>query len=139
MKKYLGLLGILLLLVSSILPIALLNKDWITLIPIFDNFDLQGGIWEWRDISAFAATYPIILIIILFFLMKKNLKVALPLIGVLFFILFFVLVSLFMTSTKVENFHGVDFSFSFGWIIILIGLILLIYSSVTNLKNKDVS
>lgn len=136
MKKYFGFVGLVLLFISSILPIASLNADWITIFPIFNNFELQGRIWEWRDISTFAVTYPIILILITFFYIKNKSKVVLPLIGVLFFMLFFVLVSLWMTNVKVVDLAGYSFSFSFGWIVILIGLILLIAGSIPDKKSS---
>jgi len=132
MKKNIVYTAVVVLFASAFVPLAKLGDSLITIFPVYDNLTIWNGLWEWRDISAFAITYPVMLILILVFAIKEKPKVIKPLTGILFVLVFFILVSVLMTSTKVDGFEDLTFSFGYGWIIILLGFGLLIYGFFSN-------
>lgn len=132
MKVYqlIGLIGILLLLICSFLPLAHLGDGVITIAPIFDNFDLEKSMWVWKDISAFAITVWITLVLCVFLSVKKYkpgflISASLNLVAILF-----IYFSVWLTSIKVEEFGNVEFKLCYVWIILSIGYVLLYYSGL---------
>ena len=132
MKKNIVFTAVVVLFASALVPLAKLGDSIITIFPVYDNFTILNGLWEWRDISAFAVTYPVMLILILVFAVKEKSNVIKPLSGILFVLVFFILVSVLMTSTKVDGFEDLSFSFGYGWIVILLGFGILIYGLFSN-------
>lgn len=132
MKKNIVFNAVVVLFASALVPLAKLGDSIITIFPVYDNFTILNGLWEWRDISAFAVTYPVMLILILVFAVKEKSNVIKPLTGILFVLVFFILVSVLMTSTKVDGFEDLSFSFGYGWIVILLGFGILIYGLFSN-------
>jgi uncharacterized membrane protein len=126
MKKNIVFSAVVVLFASAFVPLAKLGDSVITIFPVYDNFTIWNGLWEWRDISAFAVTYPVMLILILVFAVKEKSNVIKPLSGILFVLVFFILVSVLMTSTKVDGFEDLSFSFGYGWIVILLGFGILL-------------
>lgn len=126
MKKNIVFTAVVVLFASAFVPLAKLGDSVITIFPVYDNFTIWNGLWEWRDISAFAVTYPVMLILILVFAVKEKSNVIKPLTGILFVLVFFILVSVLMTSTKVDGFEDLYFAFGYGWIVILFGFGLLL-------------
>lgn len=133
--KLIGIIGILILIIGGFLPLAHLGDDVITIAPVYDNYDVAISLWVWKDISAFAITYGLTLLIC-FYLLLKNYKpgylisASLSLIAILF-----IYFSVWLTSIKVEEFGNVEFKLCYAWIIFIIGYVLMFYGGLKIKKN----
>lgn len=135
-SKLIALLGMIILILTVILPIGMIEDRIITLLPIYDNYNIDD-IWFWRDISAFAVTYFIMNIIAFVFLLKENFKVLIAVSVVQLILFFFILVALWMTDMKIEENFGLQvFYYGFGIIFILLGILLLAVASALLMKEK---
>lgn len=133
--KLIGIIGILILIIVGFLPLAHLSDEVITIAPVYNNYDVAKSLWVWKDISAFAITYGLSLIVC-FYLLLKNYKpgylisASLALIAIMF-----IYFSVWLTSIKVAEFGNVEFKLCYAWIIFLIGFILIFFSGLKIKKN----
>ncbi|MFC2133958.1 hypothetical protein ACFLTH_05020 [Bacteroidota bacterium] len=75
-------------------------------------------------------THYIALTIGIFLILKKN-RIGTIIIGVIFLInSFFILIAVWMSQLEAEIYNDIDFSFEFGWSLILIGIGLLLYAGI---------
>lgn len=137
-EKVLGIIGSLLLISSGFFSLASIDSKIITIFPVFDNFEVGESIWFWRDISAFAITFPLIALVSLYFVIKENYVGLFVISGIAFGVMFFILISVWMASEKSASIGGIDFSYDYGWIIILIGIALLIFDGFKIKKEQHI-
>lgn len=138
MKSYhaIGLIGIIILLISGFLPLAYLNDSPITIFPFYDNYDLAGSLWVWKDIAAFAFTFAITLILCVY-LLFKNLKPGYLIAASLNLVVtLFIYFSIWLSSINSEDFSDVQFSYSISGILLVAGFILYFYAGAKITKNK---
>ncbi len=128
-KSYLhkGILGCILLCISAVLPLAHIGNTQITLFPIFNDSPLPPSIWDWHNISAFAITYGIIIILSAYFYFRKN-YLAVFVAGIILAIdSLFVLIGLWLTELNLPS-ASIPFSYSYGWLFILLGTTTIIFT-----------
>ncbi len=124
--KIKGLLGGLIMLAACFIPIGYVNSDIITIFPVFNNLDLGVGVWLWRDIIAFAITIGILSVLAIAFSVKKW-GLGLIVTGVLSIIVsLFMLLTEWIAQLRADKFNDVDFSYGIGWLILVIGIVLVI-------------
>ncbi len=129
-NQIIGIIGGIILLLSLFTPLAYVNNGFVTVAPVFGNIELGTGVWLWRDVSAFAVTIILLDLLSFYFVLKKN-SLGTLIVGTLIFIdFFFVLVAVWMSSLNAEKYADIQFRFSYGWIIALIGGAMIIYSGV---------
>jgi len=134
-KKYFASVGLLFLIIGCFLPIAWLNEDVISIFPVWNNIKLHNGLWQWLDISFFAITIALIILINLYLILKNKYK-GLIATGILsIFICIIIFAALLQVQSKVTGISGITFSFSLGLIIIPAGGILSIISG-SNIFDK---
>lgn len=135
-NQIIGFTGGIILLLSLLTPLAYVNEGFITIVPLFENMNLNDA-WLWRDISAFAVTIILLGLLSFYFILKKN-SLGTLIVGTLIFIdFFFVLVAVWMSSLNAEKYADIQFRFSYGWIVALIGAALIIYSGVRMKKPNS--
>jgi hypothetical protein len=121
-----GILGALFILTGSIIPLANLNNNVITYLPVRDNFVLGNGLWQWRDISFFALTLFIIGILAVIFSIKKIFT-GLMITGlVALFIIFILFAAIFEIKGQLLEVNGTHVYISWGWIILIMGSLLIL-------------
>ncbi len=133
-RQILGISGIILLIIGGISPIAKLNGAVISFFPIWDNFTLNDGLWNWRDISFFAVTGIILIFLSIWFLIKKK-YAGLIVTGLLW--LFISIIILFLTldlKFKYEGFSEIAFNISWAWFVIFTGTLFMLITGI--LKPK---
>ena len=129
-KKYLAVASLFLLLIGGILPSAKFNSDIISIFPVWNNFKLHNGLWQWSDISFFAVTLLLVIFLIIYLLVTKKYK-GLIIAGALsLFVCLIVFVALLILRTKVIGVEDVQFSYSWGLPVILAGGIISIFGGV---------
>lgn len=134
-KKIAVYAALMILAISGIFPLASINEIPVTMLPIYENFSIGGEIWIWRNISAFVMTHYLALIVGIFLALKKN-EIGIIVIGVIFLInTFFVLIAVWMSQLDADMYKDIAFSFEWGWIFILIGIGLTLYSGIKTRKN----
>ena len=139
MKKILnfGTIGAILLLAAGFLPLAYINSQSVTLFPFFDNMEIGQSIWVWRDLSAFAVTYALTSILILYFIYKDKLLAIIILVSLNLVCSFVFLAGVWMAQLKTMDFPGTGFSYSWGWLFVVTGLILVFVYAYRLKKSKD--
>lgn len=138
MKTYqlIGLIGILILIICGFLPLAYLSDDVITIVPIFNNFDIAESMWIWKDVSAFAFTYGIT-VLLCGYLLVKNYKPGYFISASLNIVVFlFIYFSIWLASVKVEEFGNVTFSYSAYGLLLVLGYALLFFAGAKIEKKK---
>ncbi|MFA3781997.1 hypothetical protein ABRY23_02890 [Melioribacteraceae bacterium 4301-Me] len=132
--KLTGLCGAFLLLFSTILPLSKMNGTNITILPLFNNFVINN-VWEWINISAFAITYIISVVVCIWLIIEKKyvgIFISASAIAFVSLIIFMgILISKVNASPDALN----NFSISWGWIIILLGILLVYFSGFRMLKQ----
>lgn len=138
-KQITAFAGDILLLAGALIPIARLNGHSITFLPVWNNLVLDNGLWNWRDISFFAVTMLLLILLTAYFTWKKN-YAGLMWTGVLsLFIIVIVFMAILQINTKLTGIDEIMFSMSFlGWLILLAGSALVIYSGIkeNGIKQK---
>lgn len=138
MKSYqlIGLIGILILIICGFVPLAYLNDEFITIFPVYNNFDLATSLWVWKDISAFSVTYGLTLLLCVYLLIR-NLKPGYLISASLnLVVILFIYFSIWLSSIKTEDFSDVTFSYSIYGLLIIAGFLLLFYSGLKIEKSK---
>lgn len=140
MKTYqlIGFIGILILITGGFLPLAYLNNDVITIFPLYDNFNLVNSLWVWKDISAFAVTFGITLLIGIY-LLFKNLKPGyLIAVSLNLVVMLFIYFSVWLTSVNTHDFNNVLFNYSIFGLLLIIGYVSVFYAgSRIERKGRD--
>ncbi len=135
MKYLIGLAGCLLLIISGVLPIATINNVPVTIFPVFENFNIADNIWVWNDISAFSVTFGIVALLAIYFVLK-GIKLAIIISGAIILVVsFFMLISVWMSSFKVEKFQGMEFSYGYSWLILIAGAALILFYGIKKKKS----
>lgn len=135
-KQITGYAGALLLLCGTMLPVASLNGHMISFIPLREDMTIEGGLWNWRDISFFAVTLLVLTVLSFYFTYRKKYP------GLLFtgFLSLFSIIIIFMTILQVKSkyagFDDIIFSLSSaGWIILIIAIGTLLFAGLYRQKN----
>ena len=129
-------IAMLCLAVYGITPLATINKMPITLYPFFDNFVSDYKIWEWMNISAFSFTHLLALLLLGYFSFKRNnlaKKITLFLITLNSALVVFVV---WLSKNNSIPFPEIDFTFSYGWLFLIFGIFLFMYSIYRSSKNS---
>ncbi|MCX6149979.1 MAG: hypothetical protein NTX22_05575 [Ignavibacteriales bacterium] len=135
-KQYLGILGLILLLIGGFIPIAKLNEEVISIFPVWNNIELQNGLWQWRDISFFAVTIVLIIFLTIYLLIVKK-YLGFIVTGVLsLFIILIIFIALLQVNSKVSGVEGVSFSFSWGLVVAVASGIAFLLAGLTKQKLK---
>lgn len=126
--------GVLLLLLGGIFPLAYLDGQKISLFPVWNNLVIDNGLWSWRDISFFAFSSALIILSAVYFIFRKN-YVFLFISGILsLFISFIVFFAIFFIKENLIISISSGIKISTGWIFLCAGSVLMILSG-----NKTVS
>lgn len=125
-----GILGTILLVSSSLIPIAFINETPITMLPFWDNYTI-GKEWEWINISTFSITYLLSVFLGLYFLLKKKRAGLAVSLFIELLMLLFILIALWMTSLDVVEGHINNFKFSYGILAAFLGILLYSFSYFT--------
>jgi len=139
MKSFqlIGFAGAVILIIAAFVPLAEIGNDIITMFPIYDNAQAGAGIWVWKDISAFAVTYIITLLLSFFFIFKRWKAGALIVTSLNLAAAVFIYVAFWMTSVKAANYANMHFSYSINGLLILVGLTMLYYSGAKTVKKEN--
>ncbi|HEX2982445.1 MAG TPA: hypothetical protein VHO28_02765 [Ignavibacteriales bacterium] len=128
-NKTKGIIGALLILTGCFVPLAFLNGEVISAIPLFGAAELGGGAWDWRDIS-FLAVNLILLPLISIYLSVKEKYFGLLITGSLSLL---VVLILFATMLRMESavykLGGLTADYSWGWLLLLAGCVFLLLGS----------
>lgn len=138
MKSYqlIGFIGILILIICGFIPLAYLNDEFITIFPVYNNFDLATSLWVWKDISAFSVTYGLTLLLCVYLLYRKFKPGYLISASLNLVVTLFIYFSIWLTSIKTEDFSDVTFSYSISGLLVIVGFVLLFYSGLKIEKSK---
>lgn len=126
----LGILGSVILLLAGFVPLAYVNQSFITFFPVYDNFNLAGDAFAWRDISAFAVTFGVTSILSIIFLVKKKYIGIFIVISLNAAAALFSLAGMVMLALRASHLDDLSFRFSYGWIFIVIGIAAVVWDSV---------
>ena len=136
MKTYqlIGLVGSLILIICGFLPLAYLNDQPITIYPVMDN-SIVENLWYWKDISAFAVTFGLTLLLNIYLVVRKYkpgylISTSLGLAAFLF-----IYISIWLTSVKSNDFSDLTFSYSL-WILLVIAGYVLVYFAGSKIERK---
>jgi len=129
-KQLYGVTGIFLLSIACFLPLAKLNDFIISIIPVWSNYAYEGGIWNWRDISFFAVTLSILILLSLFFAFKKNFNGILITSLLVLFVIFIIFITLLQVESKASVYSNVHFQIGWGWVSLLPGAALLLRAGI---------
>lgn len=128
-KYNLSLPGIILGILFAFAPLGWINEKPITIYPVFNNFITDYKLWIWRDISVFSLTHTILLAIAFYAILKRK-NILQKFIGVLLLVnSLFVLFTVYLSGTNSKVYPDVEFSYSYGWLLLLFCIITLIISS----------
>lgn len=133
-KQILAILGSLFILLSSIIPLAKLDNRMITYLPVWNNFNIEQGLWQWRDISFFAVTLILASILSMIFSIKKLFTGLLFTGFISLFIIFILFMAIFEIKGRLVETNGVSFSFDWGWVILLAGIVMILLSGSKRFK-----
>lgn len=138
MKLYqlIGFIGILILIICGFIPLAYLNDEFITIFPVYNNFDLATSLWVWKDISAFSVTYGLTLLLCVYLLYRKFKPGYLISASLNLVVTLFIYFSIWLTSIKTEDFSDVAFSYSISGLLIIVGFVFLFYSGLKIEKSE---
>lgn len=138
MKSYhlIGLIGIILLLITGFLPLAYLNDGMITIFPFFNNFDVADSLWVWKDISAFAVTYAVTLILCIYLLYKNYKPGYLIAASLNLVVILFIYFTIWLASINANDFNDVVFSYGVSGVLLVIGYILYFYAGIKINKQE---
>lgn len=127
-SKYLfGIVSTAFLIIGGILPIAKLNDEVISIFPVWNNFELHNGLWQWKDISFFSVTLIIIILFSFYLIITKKYKGFIVAGALSIFICLIIFVALLQINSKVNGIEGVSFTFSLGLFVTLLGGVSSIY------------
>ncbi len=137
MKNYqlIGLIGIIILLICSFLPMSYLNDTAITLFPVQNNANIEG-IWIWKDIAAFSVTFTLTSLICIYLIIKNYkpgflITISLGLVSFLF-----IFISLWLTSIKTMDLTEFNFSYSWWLLAVFVGFVLAYYGGAKIPKKE---
>lgn len=120
----LQIIGIMLLIIGTLSPIAYLNNRIISIIPIWNNLIIEDGLWNWQDISFFAVTLVLVILVSLFFIYKK-IYYGLIFTAVLnFFTLVIIFAAILQIKSKYAAYPEITMQWGWGWGLLLLGAIL---------------
>lgn len=117
--------GVLLIIVSCIVPFFYADSNIISILPMFNNPDIQGTSWVWTDIAVFAISIPIISVIILYLVHKEKKIPVLILTNLVLILGLFVLAAVWFFSLKNGEVKLIP---GCGLLLFLGGYLLLIFS-----------
>lgn len=110
-------------LLFAITPLMIINDMWITILPIFNNTVSDYKIWVWKDISAFALTHFLLIILSVIFATKRN-KTGIKILSTVYLLnSLFILFVIWLSKLNAQPINEVNISYSFGWIFFIIGII----------------
>lgn len=135
-KKYLAIISLFLLLMGGILPSAKFNSDFISIFPVWNNFKLHGGLWQWSDISFFAVTLLFVIFLIIYLIATKKYKGLIIAGSLSLFICLIIFVALLILSSKTIGVEDVQFSYSWGLPIAVAGGLVSLFGGVDT-KSKS--
>lgn len=121
-----GIAGSLMLFTGIFLPIGVLNHETISLLPVWHNYTLAGGLWSWRDISFFAFTALILTGLSLFFTLRKKQAGLIATGFLLLFISLLVFAFMLEVKSRLYGIDGVSFSLGWGWLVIIPAVALIL-------------
>ena len=125
MKKYfIGIAGIIFFFIGAFIPLGYLNDYPMIIAPIVDFPSSVSEIWTWKDISAFAITYLIFIILSVYFLLKENhlwLQISAVIQIIISSLIFFSIWFVDLQTIDISKF-AVDYGL--GWVFIMGGIIL---------------
>lgn len=124
--KVSGIAGSLLLFTGIFLPIGILNQETISLVPVWHNYTLSGGLWSWRDISFFAVTAFILIGLSIFFTIKNKQAGLLTTGFLLLFISLLIFAFMLEVKSRLYGIDGVSFSLGWGWLVIIPSVALIL-------------
>lgn len=132
MKNYqiAGFIGVILIVAFIFSPIAVINNHIATVIPVFHNFILGNGFWDWLDISAFSITLTIISFVIAYFIVKRKGMGIIITTSVALISALFILAAVWITDLNTIGEKSLDFHYGWGWILCLAGFIALYFSGI---------
>ncbi|MGE5352050.1 MAG: hypothetical protein ACM3P0_08200 [Acidobacteriota bacterium] len=138
MNKYQieALTGSVLLLIAGFLPVAALKGGIVTFFPVWHNFNLDNGLWNWPDIAFLAVSFAILAILSFYFVFRKK-YIGLIFTGVLtLFISLITFITIFFIKANLNTWAGSDtLRLSWGWLFLLAGSVLLIIAGSANRKK----
>ena len=128
----LGFISIVLFLIGGFIPAAKLNEEIISVFPIWNNFELSNGLWQWKDISFFSVTLALIILFSIYFEITKKYK-GFIFSGILsIFVCIIIFIALLQVKSKTLGIENISFSLNWGLMIVLIGGITSIITGVNN-------
>lgn len=136
--KFFGIAALILIAASLFFPVGYVDQFPITLLPVFDNYKLQSY-WEWLDVSAFVITIVISIFVNIYLLLKKIYIGLFIITAIQFSSFFFILTALWITSINISEIDFTEFSYSFGLIILLAGIIFNLMAALFLRLNSEKS
>lgn len=135
-KQIYGITGVCLIFLACFLPLAKLNDFIITIFPVWGNMFFQGGIWSWRDISFFAFTLALLIVLSAIFAFRKNYMGLLINSLLVLFVILIIFVTLLQVQSKASVYSNITFHIGWGWASLLPGAVLLLFSAISR-KNHS--
>lgn len=129
-KQLFSFAGLSLLTIACFLPLANLNEFIISILPVWDNRVYQFGFWNWRDISFFAVTLLLLIILSTVFTFKKNYTGILITSLLVSFVAVIIFVTVLQVQLKVSGYSNISFNLGWGWISLVPGIVLLITAAL---------
>ncbi|RMG78768.1 MAG: hypothetical protein D6707_09355, partial [Bacteroidetes bacterium] len=105
------------------LPIGWVNDIPVTILPVFNNFEIKNVSYEWISSGAFSITYIITLPLVVYFALKQNRFALNVLGGVMIVCIFFIFAAQFITFSEAEN-TGNSLSYSMGYLPLILSIFL---------------
>ncbi len=109
--------------ISLFLPIGWVNDIPVTILPVFNNFEIKNVSYEWISSGAFSITYIITLPLVVYFALKQNRFALNVLGGVMIVCIFFIFAAQFITFSEAEN-TGNSLSYSMGYLPLILSIFL---------------
>lgn len=119
MNKKIGYISFALGLLSLFLPIGYAGEKWISILPIYGNFEIPQAGYEWITSAAFSVTFLIVIILMPYFIRKEN-KFALNIFGgIISVCIFFFAAALFITFHEASKTGFYDTGYGYGFLTLL--------------------
>ncbi|HEX2865932.1 MAG TPA: hypothetical protein VHO03_02765 [Ignavibacteriales bacterium] len=125
------------LVIAGFLPIGALKGRIITFFPVWNNFYLDHGLWNWMEIAFLAVSFAILALLSFYFVIRKN-YTGLLITGILtLFISLMTFISIFFIKASLNSYVGSDhIKLSWGWLFLVAGSVLLIMAGTANIRGQ---
>ncbi|MBU0558113.1 MAG: hypothetical protein KKG93_00760 [Bacteroidetes bacterium] len=131
----LSLLIIIMFVIAVLCPLANIDGENVYMIPMSSTSTI---LWDWTNISAFAITFLILLLVNLYFLFQNKFRYCAVLSILKIIISFPILIVVWILSLDAMD-NNISFSYGSSWIFIFLALIISLFLLYKNRRKSSIT